>query len=219
MSSSIVQVEPGGTVVLRLRVETSPVEIGRAGMFLLREAIGTFGDTIVDMADVHSWDGLGLSEQGYASDGGASSVAQDDPVYSAGSGPVGEDAWLIEVASSVDFQVGDHVRASGKGDGACHIYEVLAVPDGTHIQVWCPSGAMTIENGDTVEQCEGSGVYSGTLSFLASDHLDAGVVSGQVRVVMTTVAAGDGPVFDSERVLSWTFDVMLLLGQTPYRTG
>lgn len=212
-------VQPGTTAKLRVEVETDPAETGRAGAFVLREAVLDVGGTATDLVADESWTMPAMVERAFRHSGAETASVTAAPVFSAGSGPAGEDAWDVTVDSAIGFQVGDHVRSAEQPDDEGQVYVILAIQDGTSILIHGKSGGCDIASGDTLEEVTPTGVYCGTFELEVDDYLDAGSPSGTLRVVVQTVATGDAPAFDAVETLSWTFDLTLDIGSRQYRAG
>lgn len=212
-------VQSGTTAKLRVEVETSPAETGRAGAFALREAQLDVSGTVTDLVADASWTMPTMVERAFKPAGAETASVTVTPLFGAASGPAGEDAWDITVDSTVGFQVGDHIRAAGQPDDEGQVYVILQIPDGTSLIVHGKTGGCDIANGDTIEVVTPTGVYAGSFDFVVDDYLDAGNTTGQLRVIAQTVATGDAPTFDAVETLVWTFDLQLDIGSRAYRAG
>lgn len=212
-------VQPGTTARLRVEVETDPAETGRAGAFVLREAVLDVDGSATDLVADESWTMPAMVERAFRHSGAETASVTASPSFAAGSGPAGEDAWDVTVDSTVGFTVGDHVRAAEQPDDEGQVYTILSIPDGTSLLVHGKSGGCDIVSGDTLEEVTPTGVYCGFFELSVDDYLDAGSPSGTLRVVAQTVATGNAPAFDSVETLSWTFDLTLDIGSRQYRAG
>jgi hypothetical protein len=160
-----------------------------------------------------------MVERAFRHSGAETASVTAAPVFSAASGPLGEDAWDVTVDSTVGFTVGDHVRAANQPDDEGQVFIVLSIPDGTSMLVHGKSGGCDIISGDTLEEVTPTGVYCGTFELDVDDYLDAGSPTGQLRILAQTVATGDAPAFDAVETLTWTFDLTLDIGSRQYRAG
>ena len=212
-------VQPGTTAKVTIEVETDPAETGRAGAFELREAVLSIDGVATDLIVDESWIMPTMIEMAFHPTAGETASVTADPTFAAASGPSGEDAWTVTVDSTVGFTVGDHTRSSLQPDGEGQVYVVLEIPSGTELLLHGKSGGCDIADGDTVEEVTPTGTYNGTFELGVDDYLDAGSSTGQLRVVVQTVATGDAPKFDSVETLVWTFDLTLDLGSRQYRAG
>lgn len=212
-------VQPGTVAKLRVEVETSPVETGKAGAFVLREAVLDVDGTATSLVTAESWVMPAMVERAFRHSGAETASVTAAPVFSAASGPLGEDAWDVTVDSTVGFTVGDHVRATNQPDDEGQVFIVLSIPDGTSMLIHGKSGGCDIISGDTLEEVTSTGVYCGTFELDVDDYLDAGSPTGQLRILAQTVATGDAPAFDAVETLTWTFDLTLDIGSRQYRAG
>lgn len=209
-------VQVGTTARLRMEVDTSDAEQnGKAGAFTLKEGIVSAGDVATDLSATMPV----MVERAYPTDSGASTSVTGTPTYTAGGGPSGENVYDVPVSDSSGFTVGGYVRASGQPDGEGQVYEVLDKPDGTTVQVHCKSGGMDVVNGDTLEEVTPTGVYVGYLPFVVDTYMNASKPTGEVRLIVTTVATGDDPKFSTSSELVWTFDLELETSLRPFRAG
>ena len=213
------QVQAGTTARLRIEVETSPAESGRAGAFVLREAVIDVDGTLTDLISEESWVMPPMVERAFRPSGGETASVTAVPSYSAGSGPDGENAWAITVDSSVGFSIGDLIRSAGQPDDQGQVYRILSVPSGTSVVIHGKSGGCDIVNGDTLEEVSATGLYCGSFSLTVDDYLDAGSTNGRIRILAQTIAEGVSPVFDTVETLVWTFDLTLDVGSRQYRAG
>lgn len=212
-------VQPGTTAKLRVEVQTDPVETGRAGAFVLREAILDVDGVPTDLVTSESWVMPSMVERAFRHSGAETASVTATPTFSAASGPAGEDAWALTVDSTVGFTVGDHVRAAGQPDNQGQVYVVLVIPTGTTLKVHGKSGGCDIASGDTLEEVTPSGVYCGIFELGVDEYLDSGSPFGALRITVQTVATGEAPVFDTVETLTWTFDLTLDIGSRQFRAG
>lgn len=212
-------VQPGTTARMRVEVTTDPAETGRAGAFVLREAVLDVDGTPTDLVADESWVMPTMVERAFRHSGAETASVTATPSFSAASGPQGEDAWTVTVDSTVGFNVGDHVRAAEQPDDQGQVYVVLSIPTGTTMKVHGKSDGCDIASGDTLEEVTPTGVYCGTFDLDVDSYLDAGSPSGALRITAQTVTTGDAPVFDSVETLTWTFDLTLDIGSRQYRAG
>lgn len=212
-------VQPGTTAKLRVEMTTDPAQTGRSGAFVLQEAILDADGTVTDLTVSDDWVTPAMIERAFRPTGAATAAVTATPVFSSASGPSGEDAWVVTVDSTIGFEVGDLVRAAEKADSAGRTHSVLAIPDGTSLQLHGSSTAFDIADGDDIEQVTGTGVYAGLFEFDVDAHMNAAHPDAQLRVLIETTATGDTPKFDTAAVLAWTFDLSLDLGSRQYRAG
>lgn len=212
-------VQPGTTAKLRVEVETDPAETGKAGAFVLREAVLDVDGTPTDLVADESWTMPAMVERAFKPSGAETASVTTAPTFSAGSGPSGEDAWDVTVDSTVGFTVGDHVRSAEQPDDEGQVFVILSIPDGTSLLVHGKSGGCDITSGDTLEEVTPTGVYCGTFELAVDDYLNAGSPTGQLRVLAQTVATGNVPKFDAVETLTWIFDLTLDIGSRQYRAG
>ena len=217
------EVQPGTTHRLRIEVETTPAQTGRAGAFALQEAVLTVGSgSPVDMTGLatNPWTTPAMPERAYPQPTSpASATVTGTPVFASGAGPGGEDVYDIPVASSAGWSVNDFTRAADQPEGEGQVYKVLQVPDGTTLRVHCKSGGMDIVSGDTLEEVIPLGVYVGFFDLVIDDYLNAGNTQAQLVLSMMLVNdGGNDPEFDSESVVTWTFSLTLDVDRA-YRAG
>lgn len=199
---------------LSLSMESSPVESGKAGAFDLKEATLVVGATETDLVTA-GWTTPDMVEVAYGVTGTASVTSA--PVYAAAGGPSSENVYNIPVDDSSPFLAGEFLRA--QSNGSTYVYEVLAVPDGTTIQVHAASADFAVINGNVVEQVTATGVYVGSLSLVVDTYFTVGQPTGELRIVMSTVASGDDPVFSTAEDLVWVFSLSLDIAGRPFRVG
>lgn len=214
-----IKVQAGTTHRLGIRVSTSPVESGKAGAFALAEAFLTVGSTVHNLVT----DGLVVPEMVEYCRPDASTALEASvtatPMYSAAGGPSSENIYIVTVDSTVGYSANEFVRGKGKGTGEGHVHEILEVTNGTTLELHSSSANFDIEDGDTIERVDGSGVYVGYIDLDVSDYLSATDPTGELRLVLTAEASGADPVFDSgaQVVITKTFE--LDLGGRGYRAG
>ncbi len=216
-----VTVQPGTTARLRIEVETDPAESGKAGAFELKEAVlSPAGGSPVDLMSLAApWVAPAMIERAYPTPSGGSASVTADPTYSAGGGPTGENVYIVDVDDSSDFTVADISRAADQGEGEGQGYEVLEIPDGTHLHLHAKQAGFDIIDGDTVEGVEATGVYVGYFELDVDDYLSAAVTTAELHIVMVTVATGDDPKFNTAQTLTWTFSLELDLAGRGYKAG
>ncbi|KKL07193.1 hypothetical protein LCGC14_2588480, partial [marine sediment metagenome] len=139
--------------------------------------------------------------------------------YSAGLGPGGENVQILTVDDSSSFSVSNHLRGQGKGAGEGHVHEILAIPDGNTIRVHSSSTDFDIIDGDTVEEVEPSGSYVGAFELDIDTYFNIADPTGELGIVVTTVATGNDPAFIASEQLQWTWNLELDLSGRGYRAG
>lgn len=214
-------VQPGTDAAVGLMVATDPPVSGRAGAWTLREMVLSVGDLAADVNDLAD-DGFSVPqfvEQAAATPGGHSTPVTDEPTFVAGGGPDDEDVYSIPVSDSSGFSAGDFVRAAGRPQAEAHVYEVLSVPDGTHVLVHAAEDDFGVSDGYTLEQVDPTGVYFGSVLIPVDDYLSVDDPRATLRVVCTTVVSGDGPAWQSTATLSWVRTLELDVRGRTYVAG
>jgi len=211
------RVQPGTVALLRIELDTTSLvkESGKAGAFSLREA---YAENI-NLKSAESWSDPVMVERAHPTSVSVEASVTGVPVFSSNAGPDDENVYIIPVDDSSSFSVGDFVRAKDQPEGSGQVFEIVAIPSGTIIRVHAKQANFDIEDGDTVEKVEPTGVYVGSFEFPVDGYLNAGSISSAVRVIVTTINTGDNPRFNSVQTLVWTFDLELDVGSRLYRAG
>lgn len=186
-------------MVVVFTAATSPVEnaVGRAA-FTVTEFVSLNGDAAVDLSDLEC-----VFVEHSSKRGAIESSVTGDPVYAAAGGPSDENVYVIPVQSSATFTTGHFIRASGRPDEA-QAYEILEIADGASLTIWADEADFDIVDGDTVEECQPSGVYSARVVVPVDDVLSVLNPSAELSLQVTTVAAaGASPGFAAVAYLGW----------------
>lgn len=218
-------VQLDGEAVIVLGVSTYPPVHGKPGAWTLREMVMSVGDSAAGVSDMMS-DGFSapqLVEQASPTDGGHTASVTGDPIFTAGGGPSGEDVYTVPVDDSSGFTVGDFVRAASRPQHQAHVYEIVELPSGTEVVLWAHQDSADtpfgVSDGYTIEEVDPTGLYFGRVVVPVGDYLSLDEPRATMRVVMSTVTTGDGPLWQNSVDLVWVRGLEVDLAGRGYVAG
>lgn len=218
--ASASDVIPGFNTRLSFSMATDPPVSGLPGSFSLVDMSLAVGSDVADYADLTDDYSLPkFAERTVPASGGASTTVSGTPSFSSAGGPAGEDVYVITVASSASFSVGNLVRALETDDRGRHAFRVLQKPSPTTMKVHCSTGTMDVVSGDTLVEVTGTGVYDGILDLTTDDYLSAADQSGRFQMSLATVTAGNGPAWQNTTVVAFVVELSLNASIFDYGTG
>lgn len=181
-------VAQGSVARVVCKVATSPAAYGKADSLTWAGCL-TVGAESTDL----SMDGLEAYELSTPS--GEGSVTVDGtPAFSSGGGPSGEDVYNVTVVSVGEVDVGDYVKARGKG--SAKTFKVLYAV-GTTLRLHAWNDSLDIDDGDVLDIVNPTGVYACVVPLSVDDFLDADTPVGELTLTAVAVTAGQGPKFSS----------------------
>ena len=204
-------------VMHRFSTIAALLESGRAGAIEIASAQLTVGSTVTDLMETDL--SYAVSEAASPTDSGHSTELIGPPVYVAGGGPGGQNAWTLPVVDSSGFTVGDVIKTFNKGFPGGSTYLVLDLPNGTEVQVHAASDQMDIVDSDTIIEVDGTGDYVLSMQFDVDQYLTPQSPTGDLVLVIKTVAVANDPSFTAQSTLTRDFNFELDLTGQAFRTG